>query len=280
MKNKVRIAFIGGGNMAEAIISSIILGGLISSEKILVSDPSLVRRDLLSEKYGVAPYSENKKMLVDIGKSSEPTLIVIAIKPQQLNQVIEELNGGISEEHVVLSIVAGVKIDTLINSLKHESVIRVMPNTPAQIGKGMSVWTVSDSVSDLYVDIAREILQTLGLEILVDEEKYIDMATALSASGPAYVFMFLEAMIDAGVYIGLSREMSSKLATQTILGSIELVNITGTQPAELRAMVTSPGGTTAEAIFALEEEGFRSAILTAVNAAYKKAILLGNNDIL
>ena len=135
MKDKVRIAFIGGGNMAEAIISSIILGGLISSEKILVSDPSLVRRDLLSEKYGVAPYSENKKMLVDIGKSSEPTLIVIAIKPQQLNQVIEELNGGISEEHVVLSIVAGVKIDTLINSLKHESVIRVMPNTPAQIGR-------------------------------------------------------------------------------------------------------------------------------------------------
>jgi pyrroline-5-carboxylate reductase len=280
MKDKVRIAFIGGGNMAEAIISSIILGGLISSEKILVSDPSLVRRDLLSEKYGVAPYSENKKMLVDIGKSSEPTLIVIAIKPQQLNQVIEELNGGISEEHVVLSIVAGVKIDTLINSLKHESVIRVMPNTPAQIGRGMSVWTVSDSVSDLYVDIAREMLQTLGLEILVDEEKYIDMATALSASGPAYVFMFLEAMIDAGVYIGLSREMSSKLATQTILGSIELVNITGTQPAELRAMVTSPGGTTAEAIFVLEKEGFRSAILTAVNAAYKKAILLGNNDIL
>ena len=275
MKDNVRISFIGGGNMAEAIISSVISNGLISPENLLVSEPLENRREHLSATYGISSYAQSDKLLLDINESKAPTVIVIAVKPQQLQQVAVELNGIVSEGHVILSIVAGVSMDTLTHALGHNSIIRVMPNTPAQIGKGMSVWAVSESVSGLYTDIAREMLQALGLEMLVDDEKYIDMATALSASGPAYVFMFLEAMIDAGVYIGLSRDMSSKLATQTVLGSIELVNQTDKQPSELRAMVTSPGGTTAEAILVLEEEGFRSAILNAVIAAYNKAVLLG-----
>ncbi|MQF99150.1 MAG: pyrroline-5-carboxylate reductase [SAR202 cluster bacterium] len=275
MKADVKISFIGGGNMAEAIISSIIANGLIDPKNVLVSEPVSMRREHLSAAYNISSYSDTKALLLDINESKEPNVIVIAVKPQQLYQVTRELNSIVSEDHAILSIVAGVSIDTLTQSLGHNAIIRVMPNTPAQIGKGMSVWAVSESISDLYVDIAREIFQALGLEILVDDEKYIDMATALSASGPAYVFMFLEAMIDAGVYIGLSRDISSKLAIQTVLGSIELVAQTDKQPSDLRAMVTSPGGTTAEAILVLEEEGFRSAILNAVIAAYNKAVLLG-----
>ncbi len=275
MKDNVRVSFIGGGNMAEAIISSIISNGLIDPKNLLVSEPVESRREHLSVAYNISSYSDTKKLLLDINESKTPTVIVIAVKPQQLHQVTRELNSIVSKEHVILSIVAGVSIDTLTQSLGHDAIIRVMPNTPAQIGKGMSVWVVTESVSDIYIDFAREMLQALGSEILVDDEKYIDMATALSGSGPAYVFMFLEAMIDAGVYIGLSRDISSKLAIQTVLGSIELVDQTNKQPSDLRAMVTSPGGTTAEAVLVLEEEGFRSAILNAVIAAYNKAVLLG-----
>ena len=275
MKDNVRVSFIGGGNMAEAIISSIISNGLIDPKNLLVSDPVESRREHLSLAYNISSYSDTKKLLLDINESKTPTVIVIAVKPQQLHQVTRELNSIVSKEHVILSIVAGVSIDTLTQSLEHDAIIRVMPNTPAQIGKGMSVWVVTESVSDIYIDFAREMLQALGSEILVDDEKYIDMATALSGSGPAYVFMFLEAMIDAGVYIGLSSDISSKLAIQTVLGSIELVDQTNKQPSDLRALVTSPGGTTAEAVSVLEEEGFRSAILNAVIAAYNKAVLLG-----
>tara|TARA_B100001750_G_C15518320_1_gene609214 strand:+ start:738 stop:1571 length:834 start_codon:yes stop_codon:yes gene_type:complete len=275
MKDNVRVSFIGGGNMAEAIISSIISNGLIDPKNLLVSEPVESRREHLSLAYNISSYSDTKKLLLDINESKTPTVIVIAVKPQQLHQVTRELNSIVSKEHVILSIVAGVSIDTLTQSLEHDAIIRVMPNTPAQIGKGMSVWVVTESVSDIYIDFAREMLQALGSEILVDDEKYIDMATALSGSGPAYVFMFLEAMIDAGVYIGLSSDISSKLAIQTVLGSIELVDQTNKQPSDLRALVTSPGGTTAEAVSVLEEEGFRSAILNAVIAAYNKAVLLG-----
>lgn len=275
MKDNVRVSFIGGGNMAEAIISSIISNGLIDPKNLLVSEPVESRREHLSVAYNISSYSDTKKLLLDINESKTPTVIVIAVKPQQLHQVTRELNSIVSKEHVILSIVAGVSIDTLTQSLGHDAIIRVMPNTPAQIGKGMSVWAVTESVSDIYIDFARELLKALGSEILVDDEKYIDMATALSGSGPAYVFMFLEAMIDAGVYIGLSRDISSKLAIQTVLGSIELVDQTNKQPSDLRALVTSPGGTTAEAVLVLEEEGFRSAILNAVIAAHNKAVLLG-----
>ena len=275
MKDNVRVSFIGGGNMAEAIISNIISNGLIAPKNLLVSEPVESHREHLSVAYDISSYSDTKKLLLDINESKMPTVIVIAVKPQQLHQVTRELNSIVSKEHVILSIVAGVSIHTLTQSLEHDAIIRVMPNTPAQIGKGMSVWAVTETVSDIYVDFTRAMLQALGSEILVDDEKYIDMATALSGSGPAYVFMFLEAMIDAGVYIGLSRDISSKLAIQTVLGSIELVDQTNKQPSDLRGLVTSPGGTTAEAVLVLEEEGFRSAILNAVIAAYNKAVLLG-----
>jgi pyrroline-5-carboxylate reductase len=162
-----------------------------------------------------------------------------------------------------------------VDGLGHPYVIRVMPNTPAQIGQGMSLWTCAPQVDGEMRRSARSILETMGKELYVSEEKYLDMATALSASGPAYVFLFIEALIDSGVHLGLPRAMSRTLALQTVLGSARLVEATGRHPAELKDMVTSPGGTTVEALLALEEGGFRATVINAVLAAYEKSVELG-----
>ncbi len=264
-----RIGFIGGGNMAEAILASVLARGLVDVGDVLISDPLDARRTYLNNRYGVETLEQNLSVAecVDV--------VILAVKPQQLNDVMLDLKGRLSIDQVVLSIIAGTKINNLRIGLNHNPIIRVMPNTPALVGEGMSVWTTSDGVSEQQRMFARNILETLGLEIFVEDEKYIDMATALSASGPAYLFLFIEAMIDAGVHIGLTREMSQKLVVQTVLGSAVLAKETSKHPVELRNMVTSPGGTTTEAVLTLEEEGFRSAIVNAVIAAHRKAVLLG-----
>jgi len=164
---------------------------------------------------------------------------------------------------------------TLTDGLDHKAVIRVMPNTPAQIGAGMSVWTAAPEVSEDKRATTKQILGTLGEELYADDEKLIDMATALSASGPAYVFLFIEALIDAGVYLGMARDVARQLALQTVLGSAQLMKETGSHPAVLKDMVTSPGGTTIEAVRAFEDGGFRATIFSAVNAAYEKSKALG-----
>jgi pyrroline-5-carboxylate reductase len=166
-------------------------------------------------------------------------------------------------------------MDTLSTGLGHPSVIRVMPNTPAQIGSGMSLWTCSPGVDSANREMARSVLGSVGQEIYVDDEKYMDMATALSASGPAYVFLFIEALIDAGVYVGLPRDMARTLVLQTVLGSTQLVMETGRHPADLKDMVVSPAGTTAEALRVLEQQGVPAAIVAAVDAAFKKSVQLG-----
>ena len=186
-----------------------------------------------------------------------------------------ELRRSLTKDQSALSIVAGAKMESLAKGLAHESVIRVMPNTPAQIGSGMSLWTCSPGVAEGNREMARAVLGSVGLEIYVDDEKYMDMATALSASGPAYVFLFIEALIDAGVYVGMPREMARTLALQTVLGSTRLVMETGRHPADLKDMVVSPAGTTAEALRVLEENGVPAAVVAAVDAAYKKSVQLG-----
>jgi pyrroline-5-carboxylate reductase len=188
---------------------------------------------------------------------------------------MEEIAGGMRADVAVVSIVAGARMDALMRGLKHPAVIRVMPNTPAQIGAGMSVWTAAAEVSGAKIEATRLMLQTLGAELYVTDEKLIDMATALSASGPAYVFLFIEALIDAGVYLGLSRDVARQLSLQTVLGSTQLVKETGRHPADLKDMVTSPGGTTIEALRALEDGGFRASVFAAVSAAYEKSKALG-----
>jgi len=200
---------------------------------------------------------------------------VLAVKPQGLAGVMADISDDLEAGQTVLSIIAGARMDTLVSGLGHSSVVRVMPNTPAQIGAGMTVWTATEDVPGESVEASREILRTLGEEIYVSDEKYIDMATAVSASGPAYVFLFIEAMIDAGVYLGMPRDTSRKLVLQTVIGSARLVDESGRHPADLKDMVTSPGGTTAEALMAFEQGGFRGVVMDAVSAAYEKSKALG-----
>ena len=263
-KKKIRIAFIGGGAMGEAIVKCLLTKKVAVPQDMVVSDISAVRRKLLRREYGVSTLADNK-MAVE-----NADLIILAVKPQNLPQVIEEIK-GLALNQLVLSIVAGATLSSLCQSLNHSSVIRAMPNMPAQIGEGMTIWTATTETGQGQKKLAQTVLDALGKEIYMADEKYLGMATALSGSGPAYVFLFIEALVDAGVHIGLPRDMTQELVIQTILGSTRTVEKTGKHPADLRNMVTSPGGTTTEALLQLEKGRFRSLILKAVTAAYKKA---------
>ena len=255
--------------MAEAIIHGVIAGGLAAPSDIAIGEPVPERREYLQQQFGVHTTPTNPDAILGAD------LVVLAVKPQDLGGVMDELREVLAPAQAVVSIIAGAKMSTLTEELRHQSVIRVMPNTPAQIGCGMSLWTCSEAVTNAARSRVQAMLASIGQEIYVADEKYMDMATALSASGPAYVFRFIEALIDAGVYVGLPRDMARTLALQTVYGSARLVMDTGRHPAELRDMVTSPGGTTAEALRALEEQGFPAAVLAAVDAAYRKSVRLG-----
>lgn len=255
--------------MAEALIGGVIESRIAPPESVRVGEPVEIRRAYLEDKYGLKAYADNQDVL------DGADLVVMAIKPQTLPYVMPDLSKSLKGSHTVVSIIAGATMATLTKGLKHKSVIRVMPNTPAQIGAGMSVWTASDEVPDDMRDATGEILRTLGEEVYVPDEKLIDMSTALSASGPAYVFLFIETLIDAGVYLGMARDMARQLVLQTVLGSTQLVKETGRHPADLKDMVTSPGGTTIEALKAFEKGGFRASVFDGVVAAYEKSKALG-----
>lgn len=266
----MKITFIGGGNMAEVMVSAILGKGLCPSQDISVSDIDGARRQHLEKKYGVAVMSDNR-LAADRGD-----ILVLAVKPQNLAGVMAELDGQLRPSQLVLSIIAGKRIDTLCSGLNHSCVVRAMPNTPAQIGEGISVWTATAEVSGQQKEWAGSILGAMGREIYVDDEEHIDMATAVSGSGPAYVFLFTESLAAAAVHIGLPRDIAEELVLQTLLGSGHLIQKSGKSPAELRRMVTSPGGTTAEALLQLEKGRFSELIAKAVSAAYNKAKKLGS----
>lgn len=268
----MKIAFIGGGNMGEAMLSAILEKGLSRPPDISLSDISEARRQHLEQKYGISVTSDNRTA-VDRGE-----VVVLAIKPQNLAGVMTELNGQLKSDQLLISIIAGARIDSLCRGLKHNCVVRVMPNTPAQIGMGMSVWTATKDVTEKQREWAGSILGAMGKEIYVDDEQYIDMATAIMGSGPAYFFLFVESLVNAAVDIGLSREMAEELVLQTMLGSGHFIEKSGKEPVELRRMVTSPGGTTAEALRVFDEAGFVGIITQAVKAAYTKAKQLGNEQ--
>ena len=265
----MKISFIGGGIMGEALIAGLLRAKLAAPADVAVSEPVDTRRHLLTEKYGV------RTDLLTRNVVPGANLVVLSVKPQSLGEIMPDLAKLLQPGQAILSIIAGARIETLAKGLGTNAIVRVMPNTPAQIGAGMTVWTATPSVPRDQLNAARDMLRTLGEEIYVTDEKLIDMATALSASGPAYVFLFIESLIDAGVHLGMNRDMARKLVLQTVLGSAQMVKETGRHPAEMRDMVTSPGGTTAEALLALERAGFRRAILDAVIAAYEKSKRLG-----
>ena len=265
----MKLAFIGGGTMAEAILRGVLNAQVAAPTDVAIGEPRPERRQFLSSEFGVQAHQGN------LDAVKEADLLILAIKPQDLPVIFQELGERLRPEQAVLSIIAGAKMSTLSKGFSHESIIRVMPNTPAQIGQGMSMWTCSRQVSDQHREFTRSIVSTVGKEIYVDDEKYMDMATALSASGPAYVFMIIEALIDAGVYVGLPRDMARTMVLQTVYGSTQMVMETGRHPADLKDMVVSPGGTTAEGLQVLERAGVPAAIVDAVNAAFQKSIKLG-----
>jgi len=265
----VSITFVGGGTMAEALIRGLLSKGLATGSQITVSDPLQERRAHLSEQLGIRTCCSN----VEAVAGAE--IVVLAIKPQALDEVLEELADRIDSSALLLTIVAGARIDTIRSALGTGAIVRIMPNTPGQIGEGISVWTATGQVSLPQMEQAREIIRALGEQVYVEDEEYLDMATALSGSGPAYVFYFAEALIDAGVHLGFSRAVARKLVLQTVRGSAAFAQKTGLHPAVLRNMVTSPGGTTAAGLYQLDKGGLRAAVSRAVWAAYQKARYLG-----
>jgi pyrroline-5-carboxylate reductase len=266
------ISFIGAGAMATAMIAGITKQELIKPENIIASDPYVGQLEKLSQRYHIQTTQNNLEAV----KGRD--IVVLSIKPQSLAEVAEELQGHIPARALVLSIIAGATITKMSQKLHHYRVVRVMPNTPARVGKGMSVWTATDEVSETQRGQAQEILAALGEEIYVDHEDELDMATALSGTGPAYVFLFMEAMIDAGVHMGFSRRVAQELVYQTIEGSVAFARESQRHPVELRNMVTSPGGTSAEALYQLEKGGFRTVLSKAIWAAYQKSRYLGGLD--
>ena len=255
--------------MAEAIIGGILEADIAKPQDIRIGEPLEARRAHLSQRFGIEGLADNLKAL------DSADLVVLAVKPQSLAGVMSGIGPWLAGDQVVLSIVAGATMSTLVTGLEHPAIIRVMPNTPAQIRAGMTVWTAADSVPREIVGTSRDILRTLGDEVYVTDEKLMDMATALSASGPAYVFLFIEALIDSGVYMGMPRDMARRLVLETVLGSARLVKESERHPADLKDMVSSPGGGTVEALMAFERGRFRGVVLEGVNAAYEKYRALG-----
>jgi pyrroline-5-carboxylate reductase len=263
------VAFIGGGMMAGAMIHALIHNNQVTPQQVIVGEPVAERRDELLQRYDVRVTTNN----VEAVQGAD--IVILAVKPQVLPRVMPELRGHIGNSSLVLSIVAGMPVVTIRNGLHHPAVVRVMPNTPAQIGEGMSVWTAAPEVAEAQRAQAQAILQTMGLEMYVDHEDALNMATAISGTGPTYVFLLMEALVDAGVHLGFSRREALTLVTQTVIGSAKFAQQSHLHLAELRNMVTSPGGTSAEAIYQLEKGGLRTVLSKAVWAAYQKSRLLG-----
>ena len=265
-----RIAFIGGGTMAEAMIRGLLEKHLVPPSHVLVTGPRRERRADLAKRFSVKALASN----ADAAKTAH--VVVLSVKPQVLPTVLRELRGELRDDQLVLSIVAGAPLGVLREGLDHAAIVRAMPNTPAQIGMGVTVWCTSIAVGRDDRARAKAILGALGEELEVDEEAQVDMATALSGTGPTYVFLLMEALVDAGVHLGFSRRVAEELVLRTVEGSAAFARQSGRHLAELRNMVTSPGGTSAAAIYELEKGTLRTVLSRAVYAAYVRTLELGS----
>jgi pyrroline-5-carboxylate reductase len=268
MTTPTRFAVIGPGVMGEAIIAGLLKKELTTPAGVTAAGPRSARGDELVERYQIR-FAAN----AEAAKSAD--VVILSVKPQRLSAVMKDLLGLIPPGALVISIIAGAKVAGLQAGLDHRAVIRAMPNTPAQIGEGIAVWIAAPEVTPEQRELAARILGALGEEVFVEDENYLDMATALSGTGPAYVFLFMEAMIDAGVHLGFPRRIAEQLVTQTLRGSVDYYAGRKQHAASLRNEVTSPGGTSAEALYYLEKAGFRTAISRAVWAAYERSQALG-----
>lgn len=266
--NDTKLSFVGAGVMAEAMIAGLLDRHLVTPDLIVASHPREDRRASLERKFSIRTVDSNREAITGC------ELVFLTVKPQALAGVMKQIYGKLEPRQVAISIVAGAGVDSLSRGLGHGSIVRVMPNTPAQIGQGMLVWTATPDVDEPQREKIRIVLGALGEELFVDEEKYVDMATALSGTGPTYVFLMMEALIDAGVHMGFPRRIAEQIVLQTVSGSAEFARASKKHMAELRNMVTSPGGTSAEAIYQMEKGGLRTVYSRAVYAAYQRTCTL------
>ncbi len=273
LKN-LHLAFIGCGVMGESMVAGLLRKNLVDPKNIVASHPRESRRAELAEKHGIGVFESNAAAAKTV-VGQENSAVLICVKPQRLARVLNDLIGVLHLDQLVLSIVAGATIAHLADELGTAKIVRAMPNTPSQIGAGITAWTCTEAVVDVERGHVREILAALGKELFVETENMIDMATSLSATGPTYIFMVMEALTDAGVHLGFSRDMAKELVQETMLGSVKFAIESHKHPAELRNMVTSPGGTSAEAIYQMEKGSLRTVLSKAVYAAYKRAVELG-----
>ena len=265
----MRLAFIGGGFMGEAVLGAALRSGFVQPADVIVADVAQERRDTLAATYKVATTPDNSEAARGAG------LLVLAVKPQEFPNVASGLRGHLDGAHTAVSIMAGVPMSKIASELGSDAIVRVMPNTAAFVGEAISVWKASEGVTEQGREAVRALLTSMGREIEVSDEKYLDMATAVSGSGPGFIYLIVEALIDASVRIGMRREVADQLVVQMLFGSAALARETGKHPAELRAMVTSPGGTTAAGLQVLEDAGVRGAIIEAVVVAHERAKELG-----
>lgn len=267
-----RLAFVGAGVMAESMIAGLLTRRLVEPTQIVVSHPRADRRQRLIDRFGIDAIESNRDA------AAEADLVLLTVKPQILSGLMKQLHGRLERRQVAISIIAGASIAKLSQGLGHDAIVRVMPNTPAQIGEGMMVWTSTADVDDIQRARVKTVLGALGQELWVEEEKYVDMATALSGTGPTYVFLMMEALIDAGVHMGFPRRIAEEIVLQTVSGSVAFARASGKHMAELRNMVTSPGGTSADAIYQMEKGGLRTVFSRAVYAAYQRTQSLGKEE--
>jgi pyrroline-5-carboxylate reductase len=272
MLRDVQIGVIGAGVMGEAMIAGLLRQELVHPEQILAAAPREERCAELRARYGVQATSDN------LAATRWGHALILAVKPQLLGAVLPAMRGQLQDDDLLISVVAGATIEHMASALHHDVIVRAMPNTPSRIGEGMTVWTASPQVSEDQRRWTSAILGSLGHEVVVSDEHYLDMATALSGTGPAYVFLVMEAMIDAGVHMGFPRRIAEELVQQTMLGSVRYAIQSGQHPAELRNGVTSPGGTSAAAISELERGGLRTVLADAIWAAYRRSRELGRPE--
>jgi pyrroline-5-carboxylate reductase len=265
----MRVAIVGAGVMAEAMIAGLLADRAVRPSNLVASHPRRDRRTALAERHGISMVSRNRDALAGA------EIVVLAVKPQMLAPVMREVGPALADDQVVLSIVAGAPLSALTSGLGHAAVVRAMPNTPAQIRRGITVWTASPACTASQRDLARAVLRALGAETEVADESFVAMATALSGTGPTYLFAVMEALIDAGVHLGFPRELAHDLVVATLIGSAEFAARSELHPAQLRNLVTSPGGTSAAAIYELEKGRIRTVLSDAVWAAYRRTLELG-----
>ncbi|MBC8550580.1 MAG: pyrroline-5-carboxylate reductase [Candidatus Brocadiales bacterium] len=266
---KEKIGFIGGGKMGEALMKGLLKAKLSSADNIIISDVDKNRCQALEKETGIKTTQENKEVIAN------SDIIILAIKPNVMGTILEELKSDITSEHLVVSIAAGIPLNFMESSLNDGCrAIRVMPNTPCLVGETAAGYALGKNATLDDGELVGRILNAVGKSFLM-EEKYLDAVTGLSGSGPAFIYMVIDALADGGVKMGLPRDVSTKLAAQTTFGAAKMVLEAGMHIGELKDSVTSPGGTTIEGLHALEKGGLTNALINAVEVATKKSKRLG-----